>query len=69
MNFVRSNTVIENEAIAVNNIGTGNVEGAGQGPNGEPGKYLRKRKLVLATLKRNFRGFKEFTNGGHNSKC
>jgi len=41
------------EDVAVNNIGGGNIEGAGIGPNGEPGvKKKRKRKLVMAFMKR-----------------
>jgi hypothetical protein len=68
MNFVRSNMVTEDQPLAVNNIGAGNVEGTGQGPNGEPGKYLKKRKLVIATIKRNYKGFKEFTNANQSIK-
>jgi len=51
-------------AVAVNNIGGGAIAGAGIGPDGQPGVYLKKRKLtpVLATVKR-LKGFKEFTNG------
>jgi hypothetical protein len=37
-------------ALPVNNIGSGAIEGAGVGPNGEPGVYRRRRNMVM-TLK------------------
>lgn len=52
------------EDVAVNNIGAGNMDGTGIGPRGEPGVYLKKRKLVDPimdkVLRRNIQGFKEF---------
>lgn len=57
--------------VAVNNVGGGNVEGTGVGPNGEPGVYLKKRKLyspVIARVEKRYKGFKEFTNADKRPK-
>lgn len=57
--------VNENEDVHVNNVGSGALDGTGIGPRGEPGVYLKKRKLASpnsnAVLKRaSIQRFKEF---------
>ena len=39
---------IDEEAVPANNMGGGAIEGAGVGPNGEPGVYQKKKKKKLS---------------------
>jgi hypothetical protein len=59
--------VLNEEDVAVNNIGAGNIAGAGIGPQGEPGVPVKKRRLA-DHLKRTYKGFKEFTNAKQRAK-
>ena len=56
----RLNMELKEDEVPVNNIGMGNIQGTGVGPQGEPGKYLKKRKLAEPMMRR-YKGFKEFT--------
>ena len=47
---------IREDAVAVNNIGSGNIEGAGVGIRGEPGVPKRKKKLRSIILRRFTKG-------------
>jgi hypothetical protein len=42
----------EDAAMAVNNIGGGNIDGAGIGPKGEPGIRKKKRPILFKTFRR-----------------
>lgn len=45
---------LDEDGVAVNAAGTGQIAGIGIGPDGEPGvKKNKKKSPVLATLKRN----------------
>lgn len=41
------------EEVPTNNVGTGNIAGAGVGPQGEPGVKKRKTASFIAYMKRN----------------
>jgi hypothetical protein len=57
----RSSMATSNEEVHVNNIGAGAIDGAGVGPNGEPGVPKKRKRPVIG---RTFKRFKEYTNGG-----
>lgn len=60
--------MVNEDDVHANNIGSGALDGTGIGPRGEPGVYLKKRKLAgpnsNAVLKRSIQGFKEFVTNG-----
>jgi len=47
---------IREDAVAVNNIGSGNIEGTGVGIRGEPGVPKRKKKLRSIIFRRFTKG-------------
>lgn len=59
---------LKEEDCPVNNIGGGMIQGAGIGPQGEPGVHPKRKKLVMATIKRGYKGFKEFKNASFRPK-
>jgi hypothetical protein len=56
---------LNEDDIPANNIGAGNIQGAGVGPQGEPGVYLKKRKLAVPVKR--LKGFKDFTHAKRRS--